>query len=82
MSFVAKLMKSGTVPIYLVTFADVNGNDVHFYVKSTQIKMDAFLKESNQKDLSDYGEILVSGFGKQPTAETKRLMKEKYDFDA
>lgn len=82
MSFVAKLVKAGSVPIFLVTFLDVNGKDVHFYVKSTQAKMDAFMKVTTGTfDLNDYGEILVGGFGKTPTEETKRIMREKYGFE-
>lgn len=82
MSFVAKLVKTGAVPIFLVTFVDVNGEDVHFYVKSTPMKMDAFSKISTGNlDLSDYGEVLVGGFGKTPSLQTKLLMKEKYGFE-
>lgn len=84
MSFVAKLVKAGSVPIFLVTFIDANRKDVHFYVKSTQSKIDAFLKDTSirEVDLADYGEVLASGFGKTPSEETKRIMKEKYGFEA
>lgn len=82
MSFVANLVKAGSVPIYFVTAVDINGKDSHFFVKSTQAKIDAFLQvSSGPLKLTDYGEILASGFGKIPTGETKRIMKEKYDFD-
>ena len=82
MSFVAKLVKAGSVPIFLVTFVDTNGKDVHFYVKSTQAKIDAFLKViTGTFELNDYGEVLVGGFGKTPSEETKRTMKEKYGFE-
>ncbi len=83
MSFVAKLVKVGSVPIFLVTFVDINGKDVHFYVKSTQAKIDAFLKAASTSkfNLADYGEILVGGFGKTPSEETKRIMREKYGFE-
>ena len=82
MSFVAKLVKAGYVPIFLVTFVDVHGRDAHFYVKSTQARIDAYLKvTSGDLDLADYGEVLVGGFGKTPSEETKRIMKEKYGFE-
>ena len=82
MSFVAKLVKTGSVPIFLVTFLDTSDREVHFYVKSTQAKIDALLKRTGGTfDLNDYGEILVGGFGKTPTEETKRVMKEKYGFE-
>lgn len=82
MSFVAKLVKAGAVPIFFVTFRDLEGRDVHFYVKSTQARMDAFMKvTADQFDLVDYGEVLVGGFGKEPTAATKQTMKEKYGFE-
>lgn len=82
MSFVAKLVKAGSVPIFFVTFRDLEDRDVHFYVKSTQARMDAFMKvTSGPLDLADYGEVLVGGFGKEPTEATKQTMKEKYGFD-
>ena len=82
MSFVAKLVKTGGVPIFLVTFVDVNDKDVHFYVKSTQARIDALLKRTGGTfDLNDYGEVLVGGFGKTPSEETKRVMKEKFGFE-
>lgn len=82
MSFVAKLVKTGSVPIFLVTFLDISDREVHFFVKSTQSKIDALLKRTGGTfDLNDYGEVLVGGFGKTPTEETKRVMKEQYGFE-
>lgn len=82
MSFVAKLVQSGSVPIHFVTFKDKNDRDVHFYIKTTPQKMEAFRRvQSGMFNLADYGEILVGGFGLEPTEASKSFMKEKYGLD-
>ena len=83
-SFVNKVIKAGGVPIHLVRCKDAEGRDCFFFILCSLQKAKALSEafKHGSVDLTDYGEIVVSGFGREPTAEAKRLLKEKYNFDA
>ena len=54
-----------------------------YYVLVERTKLDAFLRafESDCMELTDYGKIIASCYGEEPTQEIKDFLKEKYDFD-
>jgi hypothetical protein len=77
--FVHRLVAKGTVPLYFVSCQNLEGRDVHYYLISTPEKMRAYAKaRGGEFDLNDYGAIVASGYGKEPSEEMKRRLKETY----
>lgn len=82
-SFVQKLIKSGTVPIHLVRCKDVHGRDCYHFVIASHHKIDALKAiEDGVFDVKDYGEVVASGFGSEPSQAVKDMLWEKYQFNA
>ena len=82
-SFVSKLVSKGSVPIYFVTCKDAGGKQAYAYLISTPEKMRMYENiRAGEFDLNDYGKIIVSGFGKTPSAEVKKMLQEKYGLEA
>lgn len=81
-SFVSKIVRSGSVPIYLVTFKDPDQRDCWFYLTSTPEKMKllAALYEGSF-NIHDYGNVLACGFGLKPTDEERQHLKDIYKLD-
>lgn len=78
-SFVSKLITKGSVPLYYIVCQDLEGRDCYYYVTSTPEKMRMYEKaRSGEFDLNDYGTIIASGYGKEPSADVKAMLKEKY----
>ena len=82
-SFVNKLIKTGAMPIHLVRCEDRQGRDCYYFIMCSHQNI-AALKAAPDKefDLNDYGEIIASGFGIEPTSEVKKMLLDKYGFDA
>jgi len=81
--FVDKFIKSGSVPIHLITCKDGKGRDCHYFLMCSHQKLQMLLSEKEGiLKLEDYGQVIASGFGHKPQAETKKMLKEKYDYDA
>ncbi len=70
--------------LYLVQGQDKLGRDAFYYVLVDRLKRDIFLKEVEKQntDLRKYGQILISGFGLEPTADTKQYLKNKFNLNA
>jgi hypothetical protein len=82
-SFVDKFIKSGNIPIHLVRCKDGKNRDCYYFLMAAfdHIKM----LENVQKgmfNLNDYGKIIASGYGTEPSAEIKAMLLEKYSFNA
>ena len=77
-------MKSGSIPIHLVRATDKTGRRAWYFVLAPhdKIKLVANHTGDDLIDLVRYGQILISGYGEEPTEEAKQFLKEKYDFDA
>lgn len=87
-SWVDKVVKKGSIPIHLVRGKNAAGQDVwHFilcsYEKARMIgdNHGAESVGSGTFELKDFGEVIASGFGAEPDAATKAMLKEKYNFD-
>lgn len=84
-SFVDRLVKSGSIPIHLIRAKDKSGAEAWYYILSSHEKVRMVANseaDGSFLNLSDYGQIVASGFGREPTAEAKQMLKDKYNFDA
>jgi hypothetical protein len=68
--------------IFFVRGQDITGNNVWFYLLIDPGKNRAFKAAKNAPlmKLLDYGKILYSGFGDQPSDLIKWQMEKKYGF--
>ena len=57
--------------------------DIPLSIKATQLsnKVDSIMDADTKINLEDYGRVLESGWGKDPSEELKQVMRDKYDFD-
>lgn len=60
---------------------DSQGRDCYFFILTLPEHIKA-LKAAPDFDLNDYGKIIASGFGKEPSRAVVEMLKEKYDIDA
>lgn len=78
-----KTTRSGN--IFLVSGGkDKFERDAWYYVKVEPFKISLFQRDISKGkiNLSEYGEILESGFGKTPPDDIKKKMKDEYNFEA
>ena len=77
--FTASVASSRNNLIYLVTGKD-RGRACWHYVKVEQLKLPLFLEKvkSDFIDVADYGDILRSGWGEQPSDDVKNAIVEEY----
>lgn len=78
-SFTEKLKESQSDLVYLVT-GEHEGRPLWHYVQVEKIKKPFFLKavESPFIELSEFGEVLYSGWGKEPPQSIKDDIKERF----
>jgi len=70
--------------IHLISGKTGKGEDFYAYISVTPSRYEDFLLISHAKeqmDLSEFGEILESGFGTDPSPEVQQYMKENYNVD-
>lgn len=82
-SFQDKFLKNRKEPMHLIRTQDSSGKDCYYVIMASGKKIEMF-KNSNDAyvDLNEYGIIVTSGWGHEPSDETKQMLKEKYNFDA
>ena len=82
-SFVEKAVKGSSTPINLIRCKDKNGLDCYFFIMCEHNKVDAIMSDGKdgRVNLEEYGKVLESGWGKDPSEEIKQIMRDKYDFD-
>lgn len=75
MSSVKKIINSKSGAIYLIT-AKEQGKDSWFYVRVNKLK-EPLLQvalETGELSISEYGEVLYSGWGKEPDADIAAIV--------
>ncbi len=79
-SFVQKIKRD--IPIHFVVCRDGKNRLCHYFLmaRPEKIKLLKAVK-TGLVDMKDYGTILASGFGTQPSAATRRKLMELYNFD-
>lgn len=82
-SFVEKAVKGSATPINLIRCKDKEDRDCYFFVMCSHQKVDSCMEdgETGRINLEDYGKVLESGWGKEPSEEIKQIMRDKYNFD-
>lgn len=84
-SFVDRLVKTGSIPIHLIRAKDKSGLDAWYYILSSHEKVRILANGEDDGsffNLGDYGQVVASGFGREPTLEVKKMLKDKYNFNA
>jgi hypothetical protein len=81
-SFTQQALQAKLENIFFIRGQDISGNDVWFYLMVEPAKIRAFkaAKNSALMKLLDYGKVLYSGFGDQPSDLIKWQMEKKYGF--
>lgn len=83
MSFVDKIIKSGHTPIHFIRCKDAAGRDCYYFLLASYERIKHLTRNKQPVlNVGDYGKIIASGFGKEPSAEIKAMLLEKYNFDA
>lgn len=82
LSFTRNVVVSRPDHIFLVRGRDAAGERAWYYVMVDKGKRDAFKSQEGVPflKLTDYGEILHSGFGDNPPESIIRQMEEEYGF--
>lgn len=68
--------------LFLVRGRDASGQKAWYYVLVDKSKRDAFRVREGQAflKLTDYGDIIASGFGEQPPEDIRQQMLKDYGF--
>ena len=83
-SFASLVSTSRNSNIFLVSGGkDKFERDAWYYVKVEPFKTSLFQRDISKGkiNLTEYGEILESGFGKTPPDNIKQKMKDEYNFE-
>ena len=80
--FTRQVIVSRPDHIFLVRGRDAAGERAWYYIMIDKGKRDAFRNQEGVPflKLTDYGEILHSGFGENPPEDIRRQMEEEYGF--
>jgi hypothetical protein len=79
---VEKFIKQSSLPIHFIRGKDNTGRDCYFFLMCNLDKMRRLqgASKSGNIDLLKFGQVIASGFGRDPDAQVCRMLKEKYDF--
>ena len=70
--------------VHKIRAQDSSGRWAYYFVYVPASRERVFTEAINSDrnvDLSDYGTVIASCYGEEPTETVKKLLKEKYDFD-
>lgn len=82
-SFLNKIRKSRDGNIWLLRTREASGRHCYFYVRVDPLKK-ALLENrigAAGQTITDYGDILASGYGENPPPEVAARMKAEYGFE-
>ncbi len=83
-SFVDKLIAKKGHLIHKLKAKDSTGRWAYYFVLVEPPKEQSFLDalDSNASiDLEDYGKVIASNYGEEPSDDVKRMLKDKYGFE-
>lgn len=83
MHFMQKIEAARPEQIFLVRGKDMSGKRAWYYILVDKNMREIFRKKGGVPflKLSEYGEILYSGFGEHPPLSIVKLMREEYGFN-
>ena len=71
--------------IYHIKDVDLqDGRSIHIFLKSNPLKkpqLDKLLSEGVAINYPEYGEVITTCHGRYPSPDTRKKMKEEYNFD-
>lgn len=75
-----KILRKRGHLFYLVTGKDHTGQSAYYYILVDKHRHSAFLKafDKPNMELTDYGKVIVSGYGGMPPEELQEEMRKKY----
>jgi hypothetical protein len=82
-SFADIVQSSRADCIYLVRGNDSTGRAAWYYVMVDKLKKRIFESDAKkgQIQLTDYGKIIISGYGEEAPNSVKQRMKDEYGFE-
>ncbi len=83
-SFVDKLIAKKGHLVHKLKAKDSTGRWAYYFVLVEPPREQAFMQAIESKgtiDLEDFGKVIASCYGEEPSDEVKEYLKEKYDFD-
>lgn len=82
-SFADAVSASRADCIYLIRGNDSTGRAAWYYLQVEKLKKKIFEIDARkgQIQLTDYGKIIISGYGEHPPADVKQRMKDEYGFE-
>lgn len=83
-SFAEKIIANKGHLIHKIQATDISGQRAYYFllVEPHKEKSLADIIASNKDfDLLDYGKIIASCYGEEPTEEIRTMLKDKYGFD-
>jgi hypothetical protein len=81
MSFADIHIKTATTPINFITCQNEDGQDCYYIIMATHEKMRLLNSiTTGFFNISDYGVILASGYGTEPTQEVISNLEQKYNY--
>ena len=83
-SFVDKIIAKKGHLIHKLKAKDSTGRWAYYFVLVEPMHEKAFLAalESNQSiDLEEFGKVVASNYGEEPSEEIRKMLKDKYGFD-
>lgn len=83
MGFADKVLSSQGEYFYKVKATDSTGRRAYYYILVDKLKLPQFLNlnAEGRYDLADYGKIIASGYGEEPTEDVKAMLKKRFGFD-
>ena len=79
--FFKSMIKKKVIPVHLFRCVDKDGRDCYFFIACSQSKVSSIAGGGSNLDLTTYGKILASGFGKDPSKEIKDWFIKNYEMD-
>ena len=83
-SFVDKIIAKKGHLVHKLKAKDSTGRWAYYFVLVEPTKEQAFLdslKSEETIDLEDYGKVIASNYGEEPSEDIRKMLKDKYDFD-
>ncbi len=68
------------LPVHLLHTKNAEGEDCFFVVRASQTRFNQMLAKKNRDsiNIAEFGEILISGYGRTPSASARAKLKTRH----
>lgn len=81
-SFVDKLIRTGSMPVHFMRCKDAEGRDCYFFLTTSAQNLSGLKSiQEGVFNLNDFGHVIASGFGRVPDQATIDIINEKFQID-